>query len=300
MKVIRTILELRKVLKNHNDESVGFVPTMGAFHEGHLSLMKQSKIENDVTVVSLFVNPLQFGPNEDLDTYPRHEKEDIALLERIEVDYLFIPSVNEMYPNEPSIHLSVKARTDQLCGMSRPTHFDGVVTVLIKLFNIVQPTRAYFGLKDAQQFAVVDLFISQLNIPVELVGLPTVREESGLAKSSRNEYLSNEEKEKAAAIFQSLYKGKMAVKEKGIKDSSLIEEIVKTELQKNTNGVIDYVDVLSYPDLKEIDMINETFIIAVAIHFKNARLIDNLIMSPEGKIINQLRRNIDDTNDDAR
>lgn len=300
MRVVRTISELKSILKKKRDNAIGFVPTMGAFHEGHLSLMEQSIIENAITVVSLFVNPLQFGPSEDFDTYPRTENKDIERLEKIKVDYLFVPSVEEMYPTEPSIDISLHERTDKLCGQSRPNHFDGVATVLLKLFNIVQPNRVYMGLKDAQQFSVVDLLVRDLNIPIELVGLPTIREENGLAKSSRNEYLTNQEKQDAAVIHRSLLKAQKLLINQGIKEPKQIEQIVKSELENVKNSTIDYIDVLSYPSLKQINNLEDTFIIAVAINFKNARLIDNLILSAEGKTIDLLRRNSDATNDDAR
>src|SRR5690625_2644043 len=204
MKIIRTINEMKTQLNKVKDKSVGFVPTMGYLHEGHLSLVKEAREENDIVVMSIFVNPLQFGPNEDFERYPRDEERDARVAEEAGVDLLFIPDVEEMYPETMGIKMTIDKGTNVLCGRSRPGHFDGVITVLTKLFHLVQPTNAYFGLKDAQQFAVVNTLINELNFPITLVGLPTVREANGLAKSSRNVYLSSKEREEATSLYKSL------------------------------------------------------------------------------------------------
>src|SRR5690625_201396 len=194
MEIIRSIQIMQKISRKHRYQNIGFVPTMGYLHEGHLSLVRQAKEENDILIMSIFVNPLQFGPNEDFDRYPRDEVRDIELAKKVGVDYLFLPDVDEMYPNELAIEMKIKDRVDVLCGASRPGHFDGVITVLTKLFHIVQPTHAYFGLKDAQQIAVVDTLINDLNFPITLIGVKTKREKDGLALSSRNVYLSDMER----------------------------------------------------------------------------------------------------------
>lgn len=287
MKIIRTINEMKTQLNKVKDKSVGFVPTMGYLHEGHLSLVRKAREENDIVVMSIFVNPLQFGPNEDFDRYPRDEEHDKTVAEQSGVDFLFIPTVDTMYPEKLNIEIKVTKGTDVLCGRSRPGHFDGVATVLMKLFHIVEPNQTYFGLKDAQQFAVVNTLITQLNFPIRLVGLPTVREEDGLAKSSRNVYLSEKERKESTILYKSLQLGQQLVKD-GCKNSKKIVEKIKTCIQENTSATIDYVELLSYPDLNPIEEINEQIIIAIAVHYERARLIDNIILSPEGKQIDTI------------
>jgi len=278
MKILRTPESLRAALKEHRIKQIGFVPTMGYFHEGHLSLMKEAKLDNDITVVSIFVNPLQFGPNEDLDKYPRDESRDTLLAEEQGIDYLFIPTVESMYPHKMHVSLTMNSRTDVLCGASRPGHFDGVITVLAKLFNIVQPDKVYMGLKDAQQFAVVQAFCKDLNFPLELIGVPTVREEDGLAKSSRNVFLSDAERNEASAIIKSLKRGQ-ALAEAGEQDTFVITSIVKESIEKETTGTIDYVELYRYPELTITDELSGKVILAAAVKFSNARLIDNVIFN---------------------
>ena len=287
MKIIRTIKEMKEQVKEHKNQTIGFVPTMGFLHEGHLSLAKKAKKENDLVVMSIFVNPLQFGPNEDFDEYPRDEQKDQVTAEEHGVDILFIPSVTEMYPKKMGIKLIVEQGTDVLCGRSRPGHFDGVGTVLTKLFHIVQPTNAYFGLKDAQQFAVVHRLIEQLNFPLQLVGLPTIREADGLAKSSRNVYLSPNERQEATALYQSLQYAQNRIVD-GMKNPDIIITEVKKLLHEKTSGTIDYVELLSYPTLSKVTTINEQIIIAVAVQFNQARLIDNILLLPDGTRIDRL------------
>lgn len=210
MKVFTKIKDIQEFLseQKRNGKTIGFVPTMGYLHEGHLSLVKKATAENDLTVMSIFVNPIQFGPNEDFERYPRDFDRDRKLAEDNGVDVLFHPSVEEMYPEESIVQMNVKKRKDVLCGRTRKGHFDGVVTVLTKLFHITMPDRAYFGLKDAQQFAIVQGFVADLNFPIDIIGVETVREEDGLAKSSRNTYLSAQERKEAPEIYQALLKGK--------------------------------------------------------------------------------------------
>lgn len=286
MEIINSLKEMQQKvlnLKKENQE-IGFVPTMGYFHEGHLSLMERAKLENDILIVSIFVNPLQFGPDEDYDHYPRDSKRDYQLAEELGVDIIFAPSVEEMYPQELSLTLQVKERNDVLCARSRPTHFDGVVTVLAKLFNIILPNRVYFGMKDAQQVAVVNGLIHDLNFPTQLIGLPTVRENSGLAKSSRNVNLSDAEKIEAEWLYKSLIQAKDMINA-GETDPDRIIGQIKNLLENHTNGEIDYVEILAFPSLNSIKMIDTLIIIAVAVKFEKARLIDNILINKDGQVV---------------
>ena len=281
MKVITTIKELQQVIQRTKKQqnTIGFVPTMGFLHEGHCALLKQARNENDIVVLSIFVNPLQFGPTEDLDRYPRDFDQDQKVAEKIGVDYLFHPSVSEMYPYEPSVTLTVNRRTDVLCGASRPGHFDGVATVLTKLFHIVQPDKVYFGKKDAQQVAVVHGLVTDFNFPLEIITVDTVREEDGLAKSSRNVYLTAQERVQAPILYQSLQKAVEMIHDGETDPNRLIssiEDMIRTE----TSGEIDYVSILSYPQLEKVEQITENdIIIAIAVKFSKARLIDNIILT---------------------
>lgn len=288
VKVIRTIKEMKQLNNEFkaNQKQVGVVPTMGFLHEGHLSLMQAARKDNDIVMASIFVNPLQFGPNEDFEQYPRNEEKDMKLAEEVGVDVLFIPSVNEMYPKPMNIKMGIDARTDVLCGRSRPGHFDGVLTVLTKLFHIMNPDKVYFGLKDAQQVAVVDALIQDLNFPIELVGMPTVREVDGLAKSSRNVNLNEKERNEAVWIYKSLEKGQELIV-RGEKDPDVIIQEVKRSIEENVSGKVDYVELKSYPDLKTVETINQPVILAAAVYFDQARLIDNLLIDENGELINR-------------
>ncbi|MBM7692618.1 pantoate--beta-alanine ligase [Peribacillus deserti] len=279
MKVIKEISLLREALrdKRKDGSTVGFVPTMGFLHEGHQSLLKRAREENDIVVLSVFVNPIQFGPNEDFETYPRDIERDEQAAYEAGVDFIFYPSVEEMYPHKAGVSLIVNSRTNVLCGAKRPGHFDGVVTVLTKLFNIIQPDQAYFGLKDAQQVAVIDSLIRDFNIPVELVPVNTVREEDGLAKSSRNVFLSEEERQQAPAIFKSLQKARALI-DSGERNPEKVIAGIKEELDSSTSGEIDYAELLSYPELERVEEIQGKIIIALAVKFSRARLIDNIIV----------------------
>lgn len=283
MEIIRSITEMREK-SNHlkrNGQTIGFVPTMGYFHDGHLQLMEEALYADDYVVVSIFVNPLQFGPNEDYGQYPRDEKHDRERAENIGVHALFIPSVQAMYPTKTAITMTVGERTNVLCGTKRPGHFDGVVTVLTKLFNIVQPTHAFFGKKDAQQLAVVDLLMNDFNFPLQLVGVPTLREADGLAKSSRNIFLSAKERNEAVWISKALLSGQQLVVDGEKNAGSIVKEVTKI-VDKHTSGYIDYVELLTYPDLQKTETIEGTVILAMAIQFEHARLIDNLIFNHTG------------------
>jgi len=279
MKVVETIAEMQSISARliAEGKEIGFVPTMGYLHEGHLALMKKAKEENPVVVSSIFVNPLQFGPTEDYETYPRDFERDYALAEEAGVDYLFYPSVREMYPGKRTVEVKVTSRTNCLCGRTRIGHFDGVATVLLKLFSIIRPTRAYFGLKDAQQVAVVSGLIEDFNLPVQLRPVPTVREKDGLAKSSRNVYLTKEERNEAKELYAALLIGKGLI-ERGERNPETVLAAVRNHLVTSLSGSIEYVEVLSYPDLEAIRKLEGQIILAVAVRFSKARLIDNIIL----------------------
>jgi pantoate--beta-alanine ligase len=285
MRVITTIKEMQEEIKKLKEQSksIGFVPTMGYLHEGHLTLLNKARLENDTVVLSIFVNPLQFGPTEDFSTYPRDFARDQSLAECEGVDIIFYPSVEEMYPHPSSVRVIVQERTDVMCGRSRPGHFDGVATVLTKLFTIVMPTRAYFGIKDAQQVAVVEGLISDFNFPIELIAVDIVREEDGLAKSSRNVNLLPEERSEAVVLYKSLNAAKKAI-EGGERNPQTIRNLVSDIIHSETQGQIDYVEIYSYPQLKEIKNLEGTCIIALAVKFSKVRLIDNLILNVRQEI----------------
>ena len=280
MKVLRTVQEIQSFSKAAKDagKSVGLVPTMGALHEGHLTLMRRARQENDVVIASVFVNPTQFGPNEDFDAYPRRFEEDCKKLETVPVDAVFHPEPKEMYPEGYCTYVNVEGDiTKKLCGAQRPGHFRGVATVVTKLMNLSRADRAYFGQKDAQQVVVVKRFVSDLNIPNEVVMVPIVREESGLARSSRNQYLSAAEKEAALVLSRSLKKGKAAF-EGGEKDVETLKKIVREEIGTEPTAVIDYVDIYSFPALLPIKNVTEPVLLAIAVKIGKTRLIDNMIL----------------------
>ena len=282
MKVVNTITELQELIKHEKSQqhSIGLVPTMGFLHEGHRALLKRARQENEMIVLSVFVNPLQFGPNEDLANYPRDFDRDQKVAEEVGVDILFHPSVQEMYPNELSITMQVHKRTNVLCGKSRPGHFDGVVTVLTKLFHLVQPNKVYFGKKDAQQVAVVDSLVNDLNFPLQIVAVDTVREHDGLAKSSRNVYLTEEERAQAPILYRSLQRGLELIRA-GEKNPESVISCIADMIHAETTGEVDYVSMLSYPNLEKVELINGDYIIALAVKFSKARLIDNVIFKQE-------------------
>ncbi|WP_209122623.1 pantoate--beta-alanine ligase [Alkalihalobacillus sp. BA299] len=279
MKIVETVEELQTIIKKtkKNESVIGFVPTMGFLHEGHLSLVEQAKKDCDFVVMSIFVNPLQFGPNEDFDRYPKNFERDRQLANNAGVDLLFYPNVTEMYPTEPAMKVIVHEGVDVLCGKSRPGHFDGVATVVLKLFNMVTPDRAYFGMKDAQQVAVIEKLIRDFNLQVVLVGCPTLREEDGLAKSSRNVNLTAEERQEASSIYKSLQLAKKLILN-GEHKAALIKAEMTTFLQKNSSGAIDYIELLSYPDLHQQEQLEGKVIIAIAQQYSKARLIDNIVL----------------------
>lgn len=282
MKVIHTVKEMQDTVRRLKREgkTIGYVPTMGYLHEGHLHLMKEARKQNDIVVASIFVNPTQFGPNEDFESYPRDFERDCLVASDAGVDYIFHPTVEEMYPKPLSIKLSAVDRTDCLCGASRPGHFDGVVTVLTKFFHIVTPDKAYFGMKDAQQVAVVESLVSDYFFPIELIPVDTVREEDGLAKSSRNVNLTEKERREAPVLYESLTLAKNLI-ESGERNIDKILSAVRERIQENTSGKIDYIEMYSYPELKKIEQIKGKIIIALAVKFSKARLIDNIVLNVE-------------------
>lgn len=283
-KVITTIQEMQKLTTRLRLEgkSIGFVPTMGALHEGHLTMMRQSIEYNDITVISVFVNPLQFGPNEDFDAYPRQIDQDVAAAQKIGVDYVFYPSVEEMYPHSLEITLNVGRLASVLEGAKRPGHFEGVVTVVNKLFNIVQPHVAYFGKKDAQQLAIVEQMVKEMNHPIVIQGVDIVRERDGLARSSRNVYLTEDERQQASHLYKSLQLANTLYKD-GERQSDIIIEKVTEYLKTHTDGAIEEVAVYSYPELVQQTRISGQIFISLAVKFSKARLIDNIIIGDEEK-----------------
>lgn len=279
MQVIHTINELKTILRAHkaDGKTIGLVPTMGYLHEGHLALATNAKKENDIVVMSIFVNPTQFGPNEDFDSYPRDLPRDTNLAESVGVDYIFAPEVEEMYPTDGGIRILAGRQATILCGASRPGHFDGVLQVVAKLFHIVEPNRAYFGQKDAQQLAIISTMVRDFNFPVEICPVPIVREESGLAKSSRNVYLSEEEKQNAVALYEGLNIAKQLI----LKDQSVQKAIAEAtkHIESKTGGKMDYLQCLAYPDLTPITEETTDVLLATAVYVGKTRLIDNVMFN---------------------
>lgn len=278
MNISGSINEVRQIVKKWRKEglTVGLVPTMGYLHEGHKSLIDKAVKENDRVVVSVFVNPIQFGPTEDLASYPRDLERDAKLCEEAGANLIFHPEKEEMYFDDFSTFVEVQGVSKGLCGKSRPIHFRGVCTVVTKLFNIVKPDRAYFGQKDAQQLAVVKRMVRDLNMDIEIVGCPIIREEDGLAKSSRNTYLSAEERKAAVILSKSLKLGKEAI-EKGERDSKKIIDIITNNINTEKLAKIDYVEIVDPLTIENIDKIENSALVAMAVYIGKTRLIDNFI-----------------------
>ncbi len=261
------------------EKTVGFVPTMGALHEGHLTLVREARAANDIVIVSIFVNPKQFNSSTDLDKYPRDLTADAAMLAEYEVDYIFAPEPHEIYPDGFSTYVSVEGLTDTLEGASRPGHFRGVATVVTILFNTIRPDRAYFGQKDAQQVAVIRRLRTDLGFETEIVIIPTIREESGLAMSSRNELLSSENRQKAAVIINALREAKLSFK-KGERNAVHLTQMVKDHIATEPAATVDYVAVVNRDSLQSVDKIGDAeTLIVVAVHLGGVRLIDNVILN---------------------
>lgn len=277
--IVKTIEEVRAQVKAWRAEglTVGLVPTMGYLHEGHQSLIARSVAENDRTVVSDFVNPIQFGPTEDLATYPRDIERDAALCESTGANLIFHPEADEMYAPDFCTYVDMDHLTKGLCGKTRPIHFRGVCTVVSKLFHIVQPDRAYFGQKDAQQLAVIRRMVRDLNMPLTIVGCPIIREEDGLAKSSRNTYLSAEERKAALCLSRGLNKGKAAV-EAGETNAEKVKAIITAEIEAEPLSRIDYVEIVDWNNLEPVSSTEGSILAAVAVYIGKTRLIDNFII----------------------
>jgi pantoate--beta-alanine ligase len=278
MNIVKTIIEARNQVKAWKKEgySIALVPTMGYLHEGHASLITRAAKENEKVVVSIFINPTQFGPNEDLASYPRDLDKDMILCENAGADLIFAPEAFEMYHTDAVTNVTVAELTTGLCGAKRPGHFDGVCLVVSKLFNIIPADKAYFGEKDAQQLAVIKRMVRDLNFDIEIVGCPIVREEDGLAKSSRNTYLSLAEREAAIVLSKSLNKAKDLLLS-GEKSTIPLKEIIKNQLESEVLAKIDYIEVVDALSLNEIDFVNKPILIAIAVYIGKTRLIDNFV-----------------------
>jgi len=280
MKAVETIKQIRLAIARQKSKSqrIGFVPTMGALHEGHLSLIRLAKKHSDFVVVSIFVNPTQFGPKEDFKKYPRNLKKDAALCQTAGADLIFAPVPEEIYPQGFSTYVNVEHLTQGLCGASRPGHFQGVATVVSKLFNIVQPDAAVFGQKDAQQLAVIRQMTRDLDLPVKIIGAPIVRERDGLAMSSRNRYLSLEERQQAVALSRALNMAQRLVKS-GKRESGIVKrELIKVLKHYAPLGKIDYLEIVDNATLKPVKVIQKNTLLALAVKFPSARLIDNIVV----------------------
>lgn len=282
MKVVKTIKEVREIIKEWKDAgyTIGLVPTMGYLHAGHGSLIKKSSENNDKTVVSVFVNPTQFGANEDIDKYPRDIERDKAVASEYGADIIFNPEPDEMYPGKENNNflttIKVERLGEKLCGITRPTHFAGVTQVVSKLFNIVEPHNAYFGLKDLQQYIIIKKMVEDLNFNLTIHGVDIVREESGLAMSSRNTYLNDNAKEQALCLSKALNLAKSNI-EKGITDCKTLIDIMKNEIEKNDLAKIDYIKIVSLKTLDDIEKIYNDYGILLAVYVDGTRLIDNMI-----------------------
>lgn len=278
MQIVKTIEEVRAIVRAWREAglSVGLVPTMGFLHEGHQSLIARSVADNDRTVVSVFVNPIQFGPTEDLEAYPRDIERDKALVEATGGDLIFNPEPEEMYPPHFTTFVDTTETTELLCGARRAGHFRGVCTVVSKLFNIVGPDRAYFGQKDAQQLATVRRFVRDLNFNIEIVACPIVREEDGLAKSSRNTYLSTEERKAALVLSRSLRQAQAAV-ENGERRAKVVMDIIADCLKQELLARVDYIEVVDLDNVQRVEKIEGNTLVAIAVYIGKTRLIDNFI-----------------------
>lgn len=278
MKLVKTISEVKDIVKEWKKEglSIGFVPTMGYLHEGHGSLITKARENNDRVVVSIFVNPMQFGENEDLDSYPRDIDKDSAYVEELGGDLIFNPEPSEMYNDGFCSYVDMSVLTEELCGLSRPVHFRGVCTVVNKLFNIVQPNRAYFGQKDAQQLAIIKRMVKDLNMNLEIIGCPIVREDDGLAKSSRNTYLNAEERKAALVLNKSLKLGKELL-DSGCRDANEVRKVIIENIEKEPLANIDYVKVVDGLTMQQVEKIEKEVLVAIAVYIGKTRLIDNFI-----------------------
>lgn len=278
MKIVTTIAEAKEQVKEWRSQglSVGLVPSMGYLHEGHASLMKEAVKQMDKVAVSVFVNPTQFGPGEDYDSYPRDLDHDIAICEEQGVDLIFHPSVEEMYGKNYNTYVTMETLGDELCGKSRPIHFRGVCTVVTKLFHIITPDKAFFGQKDAQQLAIIKRMVKDLNMDLEVVGCPIIREDDGLAKSSRNTYLSPEERQAALILSKTIFMGQEMVKN-GERDVKTLLDAMKANIETEPLAKIDYVEVVDGETMQKVEKIEESVLVAMAVYIGSTRLIDNFM-----------------------
>lgn len=279
IEIVSTVQAVRERVRLWKQQgyTIGFVPTMGYLHEGHQSLIQRAVAENDKVVVSVFVNPMQFAPAEDLESYPRDLDADARLCTETGADLIFHPEPEELYPDGFCSFVDMNGPTAELCGKSRPIHFRGVCTVVSKLFHIVTPDRAYFGQKDAQQLAVIKRMVQDLNIPIEIIGCPIVREADGLAKSSRNTYLSAEERKAALILSKTIFMGQELVKN-GLHDARKLVALMKENIQTEPLAEIDYVEVVNFDDISVKDTISDNTLVAMAVYIGKTRLIDNFIV----------------------
>lgn len=279
MRIITSITEIQNYfsLARSDGKTIGLVPTMGYLHEGHLSLMRRARSENDLVVTSIFVNPTQFGPREDYRSYPRDMKRDSKMAEEVGVDLIFAPATEDMYPNGYATYVNVERLTEKMCGASRPGHFRGVTTVVTKLFNIIRPHNAYFGQKDAQQAQVIKRMTEDLNFDIQIVVLPTIRETDGLAMSSRNSYLNPEERQAALVLIKSLRAAEDMIKS-GQRDARIIYQGMRDMIEAEPLAKIDYISIVNADNLEELDLIKGKTLIALAVFIGRTRLIDNLML----------------------
>lgn len=282
MEIVREAKTMQKISESLKLQGkiITLVPTMGALHKGHLKLMEEAKIAGDILVISIFVNPTQFGPNEDYERYPHVLEKDKKLAEEVGVDYIFYPSAEEMYPANFSTYVTVEEYSKKLCGKSRPTHFRGVTTIVTKLLNIIKPHKAFFGWKDAQQLIIIMKMVKDLNIDVEIIGVDTVREPDGLALSSRNEYLTKEERKQALSIFSSL-KGAKEIISNGVINATIVKRRIVDELNLMNLLKVDYIEIVDMETLNPVNEIKENTLIAIAAYVGKTRLIDNVIIRKE-------------------
>ena len=278
MEIITTVAEMKARVAEWKAQglTIGLTPTMGALHEGHMSLMEHARSQCDRVVTSVFVNPIQFGPNEDYDNYPRDLDHDAAVAESKGVDVIFHPSVDEMYPEHYNTYVTMETLTDSLCGAKRPGHFRGVCTVVNKLFNIVQPDKAFFGQKDAQQLAIIKRMVADLNMNVKVIGCPIVREEDGLAKSSRNTYLSADERTAALVLSRAVGKAAELI-ENGERSALVVKEQMRAIIEAEPLARIDYVEVVNLDDMQPTATIGDAGLVAIAVYIGKTRLIDNYL-----------------------
>lgn len=279
MQIIKSIKKIQDFIRQQKkrNRTIGLVPTMGYLHEGHLSLVKQAKKDNHICIMSIFVNPTQFGPKEDFKKYPRNLKRDVALAKKVGVDVIFYPKLAEMYPENYLTSIFVEKLSNILCGKSRPGHFMGVATIVTKLFNIISPDVSYFGQKDAQQAIIIKKLIQDLNMQTKIKIMPIVRDKDGLALSSRNIYLNKKQRNEAPILYKSLLEAKSLIKN-GQKNASRIISMIRKIIAENSSGVIDYVSIIDLENLEPVVIINKKVLILLAVWFGKTRLIDNIII----------------------